>query len=202
MKLLKLFLPVMILSIAVPAMAQNFDAFGATRQIVLATPTILGGSAATVTNGPIDIHGFQGIAEVTISSCTNAGGALTATLVTSADSTNWTALANFATAVSTSVTVTNGTYGNTNLQFAQTYLLPGTLTVPTTATAGYAQPYLLASAFTNSGAVTITAKGLYRLGFKPSDANRYIEIVWTPTGTSSNDIVSAEFTGFKATEVR
>lgn len=203
MKLEKIILRIgLAVALALPVKAQ--DLFGGPRQIVLAPPTILinGGAAASTTNGPIDIHGFEGIAEVTISSCTNAGGSLTAQLFTSADNTNMTALANYANSVSTSVLTTNLTYGSTNLQFSQTYLLPGTLTVPTAGTAGYAQPNLVPSAFTNSGALTVTAKALYHVGFKPADANRYLYIVWTPTGASSNDIVSAEFTGFRASEVR
>jgi hypothetical protein len=188
--------------IALPAVAQvGFDAYGQMRTLILAPPTILvnGGAAASTTNVPVDTHGFEGVAKVDIMSCTNSGGALTALLYTSPDLTNWTALANYSLAQSSSIIYTNLGYGNaTNLQATNVYNLPGAVTTPTANTAGFATAYLdNSSPFTNSGAITITTKKIYTIGYNIQDAARYVQIVWTPTGSSSNDIVAAVITARK-----
>lgn len=185
-----------------PAVAQlGFDSYGQTRTLILAPPTILinGGAAASTTNTPVDTHGFEGVAKVDITSCTNAGGALTAQLFTSPDLTNWTALANYSLAQAATITYTNLGYGNaTNLQATNSYNLPGAVVTPTALTAGFATPYLDASSpFTNSGAITVTTKKVYTIGYNIQDAARYVQMVWTPTGASSNDIVAAVLTARK-----
>lgn len=189
---------------ALAAGAQSLDTFAVPRSIVLTPPTVLTAAAATVTNGPIDVGGYLGTANLDITSCTNAGGALTATLYQSNDETNLTAVANFAVITgTTSYSYTNRIYGGTNVYATNPYLLPGTLTTPTAYTAGFAAPYLnpLTVPFTNSTAITITAKGVYRVGLRAQDLQRYLYIVYTPTGSSSNDVVSATFTGIRGAEV-
>jgi hypothetical protein len=186
--------------VTLPAAAQvGFDTYGQLRTLVLAAPTILNGGAATFTNTPVDTHGFEGIAKVDIFSCTNSGGALTALLYTSPDLTNWTALANYSLAQSATVIYTNTMYGNaTNLTATNTYNLPGAIVTPTVNTAGFASPYLDGSSpFTNSGAITLTSKKIYTIGYSIQDAARFVQIVWTPTGSSSNDIVAAVITARK-----
>lgn len=180
----------------------SFDLFGSTRTLVLATPQTIRETASVVTNGPIDTHGYVGIGEVTISSLTNALGTVTAQLYTSSDTTNLTALSNFATSTSTTVNVTNLMYGGTALYAANQYLLPGTLTTPTASSAGWATTYLNPAPFTNSAAITITAKGLYKIGYNVADAGRYLYVVYTVTGANTNFTTSAEFTGRRATEVK
>ena len=191
--------------LAVSVSAQNIDRFRAERSIVLAQPQFLVPGVATVTNGPIDISGYLGVGYVDIFSVTNAGGALTATLEGSVDTTNWVALANFALIKgTTSFTYTNGYYGGTNLVATNPYLLPGTITKPTAWSSGFSTPYLNYATipYTNSGAITITATGVYRAGFNVQDQSRYLHIIWTPTGSSSNDAVSATFTAARNAEVQ
>lgn len=184
-------------SFVFPASAQvGFDAYAQTRTIVLESPRILTASGPAFTNAnPVDLVGFEGIAKVDISSCTNAGGALTAQLFTSPDKTNLTALANYSLAQQANVLYTNRAYSTTIIG-TNTYNQAGVATQPTAATAGFATPYLdNSSPFTNSGAITITTKNVYTVGFNAQDvAGRYLYIVWTPTGSSSNDIVSATIT--------
>lgn len=183
------------------ASAQS-DLYKAPRSIVLSAPAVLTAAAATVTNGPIDIRGYLGIATVDITTCTNAGGALTALVEQSYDQTNWVALSNFGLISSTtSYSYTNAQYGGTNLIATNPYLLPGTITTPT-ASSGFATSYLAPVPFTNSGAITVTAKGVYRLGFVAQDARSYLHIIWTPTGSSSNDFVTAVFNGVRGAEVQ
>lgn len=186
---------------SIPAVAQTMDFFAAPRSIVLAPPRILDASAALFTNGPIDISGYLGTAVIDVASITNAGGALTAQVFTASDQTNYTALANYSLIKSTTSYIqTNKTLG---IWATNAWLLPGTLTTPS-ASSGFTTPWLDPTTvpFTNSGAATITAKGIYRIGFRAQDvAGRYLIIVWTPTGSSSNDIVSATLTGIKGGEV-
>ena len=169
----------------------QFDLFGAPRSLVLAAPGT--SVAALATNGPIDIHGYVGIAVVDITSSTNPpGGSCTAQLFTSNDQTNYTAVT-YASAVSSSVIVTNLMYGSTNMLATNTMFAPGTVTTPTAGTAGWATTYLAPAAMTNTAAVTITSKAYYELGFNADDAGRYLYIVWTPT--TSTNAVSAMFKG-------
>lgn len=202
-KILTVFLASLALVvIALPASAQ--DLFAAPRSIVLAAPRILDASAAVFTNGPIDVRGYLGTANIDINSVTNAGGALTATLYQSNDQTNLVAVTNFALIkASTSYAYTNRYYGGTNVYATDPFLLPGTLTTPTSATASFAAPYLDPTTvpFTNTTAITVTSKGIYRVGLRAQDLQSYLYIVWTPTGSSSNDIVSAVFNGIRAGEV-
>jgi hypothetical protein len=209
MKLLKLFLASVFAGVASVAIAQTADLWGSTRNIVISPSTELTGSTGILTNGPVDLHGYIGRALLDIYSCTNAGGALTATVQSSPDTTNWTTLTNYALISSTTqILYTNGYYAGTNLIGTNNYLLPGTIT---TATAGNSsnsfagQTWLNYSTvpFTNSGSVTVTAKGVYQVGFNVAGlTGRYLQIYWTPTGTSSNDAVAAKLTGVRGTEVQ
>lgn len=186
----------MILAVASFCITQaqaQVDLFGASRTIVLTAPQTFTPGTSFYTN-TIDIHGSDGIGAIDISSFTNAAGALTATLYGSDDNTNYVAFPGFAIATSTAIAYTNTMYGSTNLAVTDTFLLPGVLTVPTASSAGWATPYIVPAQFTNTGAITITAKGIYHIGFIAQDAKRYLHIVYAPTGASSNDVVSATVT--------
>ncbi len=175
---------------------RGLDAFAVSRSIVLATPTTLTVSAtATVTNGPIDTHGFDGIACVDLFGITNAAGACTARLETSPDTTNWTAMTLYATATSYSLSFTNLMYG-TNVTATQTSLVPGTITTPTAATAGWATPFVAPALFTNTAATLSVQNGFQKVGYNVADAARYLHIIWTPTGAGTNVTVGALFTGY------
>ncbi len=180
--------------------AQGFDYFGRPRTVVNSVNTLLGASVNTVTNAPIDMRGYDGVIKWTIFSATNApGGTLTVQAYTSPDLTNWTALANYATATSANVITTNGVYGTTTLLATNTYLLPGAITTATPATAGYANTYLLPPQFTNTGAITVTAKGIYEIGYIAADANRYLQWVIATGGTATNAALGFAATGQKTT---
>jgi hypothetical protein len=202
MKFNKFLLVLAALSITVPAFAQ-FDTYNSQRSIVMTAPTVLTAAASTVTNGPVDINAYVGVGYIDITTCTNAGGALTATIEQSSNPTNgWTAFNNFALInATTSVTYTNLTI-DTNATASNSYLLPGTVTTPTAWSAGFNTSYLAPLPFTNTGAITVTARGVYRVGFKPQDTLRYLHIIWTPTGSSSNDFVAATVNGIRALEVK
>jgi len=183
----------------------QFDAYQSQRTIVpTGLPRILDASAAVFTNGPIDIGGFVGNAVIDVFSCTNAGGALTLSVYQSQDQTKLSLLSNYAFINSTTRgTYTNLNYGSTNLYATNLWLLPGTLTTPVASTASFATVYVDPTTvpFTNSTAATITTKGYYKLAFRAQDAKRYLYFVWTPTGTSSNDIVGLTVSGFRQAEV-
>jgi len=208
MKFTKFILGLALVASVVTAGAQGIDTYKTQRAIVLAAPTVLTAANATVTNGPIDIGGYLGIGYVDLTTCTNAGGALTATLENSNDTTNWTAVSNFSlisTTTSFTYTNTSNPAYSTNVYATNPYLLPGLITTPSAYLSGFvAIPYLNygANPFTNSGAITVTAKGVYRAGFNVQDAKRYLHIVWTPTGSSSNDFVTATFNAVRSTEVQ
>ena len=195
----KILVAIAALALTVPAFGQ-LDTFGPTRTIVLAPAQNLTVSAtATVTNGPIDTHGFDGVATIDLLMLTNTVGTLSATLEQSVDATNWTAFPNYALGVATSVNYTNS-LGGTNLVATDNYLLPGTLTTPTASTAGWATPYIVPALFTNTGAIsTLSANGYVHVGYVIGDAQRYLHIIWTPKGTTTTNVeVGALLTGRKA----
>ncbi len=178
----------------------GFDYFATPRTLVFGGPQNFGPiTAAATTNGPIDARFFDGIAKVDIVCSTNTGntgGTMTAQIYGSNDQTNFTALSGYAVITSpTSVAYTNLFYGSPGLQATNKYLLPGTITTPVAATAGFAAPYLAPLAYTNAGPITVTTSGIYELGFNIDDAPRYLYVVWTPGGTVTNFTGSAILTG-------
>ena len=191
-------LAVASLSLTVPAFGQGrgYDAFGALRTIQLGTPVTLTAVANGATNAPIDTHGYDGIALVQILSLTNATtpGAVTAQLFTSDDTTNWTALANYAVGTALSQSYTNNFYSANQPVATQTTIYPGTIVTPTASSAGWSTSYLLPAQFTNTGSVSILAKGAYTIGYNVGDAKRYLEIVYS----GSNVTAGATFTGARA----
>jgi hypothetical protein len=173
---------------------RGFDEFGVPVADVLQAPALL--TAVNTTSAPVDVRVFDGLAAVYISSLTNAGGAVTATIETSADTTNWTALANYAQITSTtSIIYTNS--ANTSIYATSVYLIPGTYTTPVAATSGLAAvKYLAPLPYTNSGALTITKSGVYEIGWSIGDSGRYAHIVWNDPGEATNSTaVSAIIVG-------
>jgi hypothetical protein len=173
------------------------DMFGVPRTIILASPSLISPGTATLTNGPIDTHGFDGIAVIDIVTLTNtpSSAVLTATIEQSVDSTNWTAGPSYAVATALSQNYTNSFY-STNDVVKQTTLYPGVITTPTAGTAGWATPYLAPALFTNTGALTVSQSTYYKIAYVVSDAARYVHVIWTPTG-ATNDVVGATFTGYR-----
>ena len=176
--------------IAITASAQVNGTFREFSPAVIATPGPLAAAAPILaTNGPVDILGYYGTGEIDIISSTNAGGALTVTVETSPDSTNWTGLSNFGLVNSTTAGAYTNLYYGTNLIVTDNYLYPFTITTPTAATAGYAAPYpnYLPIGLTNAaGAITITKAGIYRVGLNLTDSPRYLHLIWSATGAATN----------------
>lgn len=194
MKLKNLILSaLLVLAACVPAKAQ-FDQFGGPR-VIVCPPKLI---TATDSNSIIDTHGFDGVATFSFITETNSGkSALTVQILQSADQTNYTALQNYALAVSNNVILTNLYYGTGTPLATNQYLFPGTVTTPSASSAGFATTYLLQAPFTNSAALTV-GNGVYLIGFNVQDAQRYLQVVWTVTGGSSpTNTVSAIFTGRK-----
>jgi hypothetical protein len=178
-------------ALTLPARAQ-FNQFAEPRALVLTSPTLISGAAAgNLTNAWVDTHGMAGIGTVTFFSCTNINaGAMTVTLEASSDGTNAVAFGNYARATATDVTYTNRYYP-TAFNVTNTFLLPGTVVTPTAATAGFATPYLSSAEFTNSGALTVTARGIYQIAYNVGDAPRYVRAIWAPSGSGTNVSVGA-----------
>lgn len=185
----------------VPAFGQ-VDMFGAPRFIWM---TAVGnqtftnnGSSLTVSNGPVDIHGYDGIATVllTTTNVTGAGSLIYARLEGSTDATNWTLLNNVcATNTVYSYNITNLNYPSSQAQATNYYLLPGTVTNQTgtgAAVPGFAGQYVNPAPFTNYGILcTNVTGGAFLLGFNVADAPRYIHLVATTTGTQSTWFMGA-----------
>ena len=193
---------VLVSALAASGQGRGFDTYGVPATLPILAPTLLSGATVVLTNAPVDTHIFVGTAKVDITSFTNAGGALTVLPITSTDNTNWTALLNYSVSTSISVKMTNLMYGATNMFTTNTYNSSYAITVPTAATAGFATAYQVPQPFTNSGALTITAKGIYTIGYNIDDAGRYFALVFTPTGSSSNDVVAAALTTYKNSQIQ
>ena len=179
----------------------GFDTYAATRTYVLAAPQNIGvnGGVGLVTNGPVDHIKFTGTVKLDLLTVTNTGttgGTLTATIYTSPDQTNLTALANYALTTSpTTDNITNYYYGGTNLVASNSVLMPNTPTTPTAWSAGYATPYPAPTLFTNTGAITLTGNKTVQVGIRILDQPRYLYVVYTAGGTVTNFTTSALITG-------
>ena len=199
----KSLLAVALLAAAFTAGAQNgFDLFGIPRVLVVAAPQVLAG-ASTVTTA-VDTHGYEGVANVQFfAKAYGAAGTVTALLETSSDTNTWTAVT-YAAAVSASVIYTNSALGSaTNVYYTDTYLLPGTWTTPTAATAGWASGYLAPAAFTGTAAVTLTTATYKSLGYQIGDAGRYLRCTFTATDAyTTNCVVGAILIGRRGSEVK
>ena len=190
------------LFLATTAKAQlGFDTYSTVRLLPIGTPQLLINATGPVTNGPVDIVGFYGRSDILLTCGTNGGGTMTFTVQSSPDNTNWTSVANFALVNSlTQQIITNTFYGSTNLYVTNQYLNPYTLTTPNAATAGFFTQYPVYNPFTNAaGAVTVTASGSYIVGINLTDSQRYLHVIWTPTGAATNDsFVTATIIGSKS----
>jgi hypothetical protein len=171
-------------------------------------PTIFptSGAAASVliTNRPVDLFQYNGRGEFIINVATNGAVAGTAswTLYSSPDTTNWTAVANYALiSGTTSIITTNGQYGiNTNglggVLATNFMLMPYSLTTPNATVSFWNTPYPSYLLFTNTGAVTLSPQGSTVVGVNVTDNGRYWEGVFTGTGGgTSNFVGSVTFIG-------
>lgn len=198
---LKITAALALLALPLVASAQRgFDTFYPTRTLILTPPATVS-AATSVTNMPVDIRMFDGIVTVIFTAVTNGGGTLTATLEQSS-STNvstWSALSGYALASQKDIIYTNAAYntgGSTNMVATNFCQLPGALTTPTSATAGFSTTYMTTADMTNTGAITMPTNGVAVVGFNAGDQKRYLHVVWTQTGASSSSQVGAVLNGF------
>lgn len=208
MKFTKHILAAMLMLVCLSASAQ-IDLFGPPASINMGGTNMDRTFANGVfTNGAVDLHGYEGVANVDLLCFTNTAGTVTAWPLSSKDGTNWFALTNFAVANALSVNYTNTLItGGTNFyaQAANNYMLAGTWTTPTASTAGWATPYLdpTTTPFTNTAAITVsTGQRFYEIGFKVADQYRYFTVAWAGTGTATNTIVGAVFHGRRAGSIQ
>jgi len=187
----------------------GFDAYSASRELVITAPVninvVTAGPNGLYTNAAVDLSPFIGNVKIDITANTNiatATGTLTVSMYGSADATNWTAVANYAIQQTPySQSITNMGFANsTNLIVTDSFLLPGTVTSPTAATAGFATPYLLPTPFTNTAAITLISSGTVTgntiVGLRVKDQPRYLRLLYAATsGTVTNATVSATLTG-------
>jgi hypothetical protein len=210
----KLFAGVAIIGVIGSASAQGvFDAFAWFRTIVVLQPLNLTATNVvtgnTFTNMWCDTHGFNGICKLDVGVGTNAATGSPSMLVTaqgSVDQTNFVNLANVAVGTNFNVIYTNGYYTwnlGTNIVATNNYNLPGTLSVPTAGTAGYAapvgeviNPY---QAFTNTlTAFALTPGTVTTFAWNVGDGPRYFRLILSPGGTVTNESVSAVLTAHKS----
>lgn len=192
---------VLVLGFCQAAKAQ-FDSFGDVRTVIIAQPTnVWGTGAATLnTGGPnytnrhTDVTPFEGIVRMDIAVLTNTVGTFTLLLQHSPDQATWSTLTNYAIANPTTFNLTNVYYGS-NLICTNIWLLPGTNTTVTAATAGFAGNYLTSAPFTNTGTLTVGNLPL-TVGFKREDTYRYVRFILQSTGgASTNASIQATMTG-------
>lgn len=191
-------------SVSAFAQGRGFDVFGGTRTILLDPPA---SHLATYSSLPVDTHGFNGISKLDLIVMTNsaitgqAAVSITAAIQQSPDQTNWTGVT-YSLAVANTQYLTNYTYsaGSTNYILATNYyVLPYTITTPTSSTAGFATPYGAPVLYNTTNALTFSAPGCQSIGFNISDAQRYLRVVWTEGATSTNYAAGAILTGYKQT---
>lgn len=193
MKFTSKILSVALLALAcVGVQAQNgFDYFSIPRAATLAPVTIT--TTNVVSTLPIDIRPMMGTARLDMFAVTN-GDAITATIQTSDDLTNWVSISAYALATSTTIKYTNTAYGSTMVG-TNTYLLPGSIVTPVAATAGFATPYMSPAQFTNTTAVTMGLTGLYSVGIPIDDCKRYLRVTWTPGASATSTTVGGLLIG-------
>lgn len=203
MKFLKNLILTAVIALCAANASAQFNLFSEPRTLIVTPPQFV---TTTVSNTIVDIHGWEGVAKLDLISQTNVTtNGITALITTSPDRTNWTAIANYALGVSNAVILTNTFYGTATPLATNLYQSGGVKTIPTAATAGFTTTYTTALPFTNSGSITVAgfgavdSSGVQTVGFVIPDQARYLQIVWTTTGTSTNPIC-AILTGRKQQE--
>ena len=140
------------------------DVFAGARTILALPPQVI----TAVVSNVVDVHGYDGVAKIDLISATrDAANVTTFTLAGSATRTGtYATIATFALGVPTTVPLTNTASGG-----ATNYIYyAGTVTTPTAATAGWATPYLVPSAFTTSGASASTTSSTKTAASKAASA--------------------------------
>ena len=200
-----------LFSFALTAAAQmGWDTFAGSRSTLIAPPQKLALVTLSTTNGPVDIVGYSGRGYISFFTYTNlaaGGGTVAVAIETSPDTTNWTALANYALINSaTGINITNtywgiGTNGVPNVTCSNNVYLPFTSTSPNAASAGFNTPYPAYVAWTNAAtSISANSPGWYFVGLNLTDCPRYIHLIWNATGgaTNGNTVVGAFLNGSRS----
>lgn len=164
----------------------NFDYFAVPRTIILAAPAIRTTTTSSNTVW-LDTHGSLGICKVDINCVTNvadSGAAPTAVAESSPDQTNWTAVS-YGQATQYALLFTNSTYSANGLLATNNTMIPGTITTPVSATAGFANQYIAPVPYTNTAAITL-GTGVYSIGFNAADIGRYLRVRFVIPATATN----------------
>lgn len=208
----KIALALAVAGISLSASAQrSWDLFYVPRTVQLTAPFFTSTSSCpiSVTNGPIDVRLFDGLARIDftcVSNISTSAGSVTATLYGSTTAPSLTGVGSLSSIGSyglisstTSISYTNSALGSaTNIYATNPYLLPGTITTPTAATAGFATRYLDPTVLTTTNVITLSGigKGQQVVGFNIGDVPRYVYVVYTfGAGTTTNFTIGATLTG-------
>lgn len=197
MKIFKISLAVAVAAlVSLASFGQGFDTFGNFPVLTVITPTQING-ATTQSNLPVDIRLFTGIVNVPVMCWTNGGGTVTVELRQAANTNGpWTDITSIAKGVPTTIYYTNAAAG-ASIYATNNWVLPGTVTTPTAATAGWSTTYLLPSQYTNSGAIAVgtATTGVQTFAFNSDDVQRYFQIVYVTTGAASTNSLGAAIIG-------
>lgn len=191
MKFIKQILIAGLLAFASFAAQAQYDYFAQPRFLMFPQATTQ--NAGATSNNVIDLSGYDGPSALLLTTITN--GACSAAIVTlqgSSDRTNWSNLS-YGLMSSNSVVRTNnnvlyqGVYYFTPQLATNVLLYAGVKTTPNAAYAGFTTPYLNNSTalFTNTGAITLS-NAVIGIGFNASDVPRYLNLVYSFTGASTN----------------
>lgn len=193
---------VCVMVLAPFARAQS-DGVAVNTPLILANVGTLAAYAPLSTNAPVYLSGYYGKGEIFFISSTNAGGTVTATVETSPDTTNWTGLATYSLAANSTQVWTNTYYGSTNLLATNVWVLNYSPTASAAVSAGFVSTYAGVTGTlqnTNTGAVTISKAGIYKIGVSlPGDS--YAHVIWSCTGAATNGstVVGAFLSGPRIT---
>ena len=184
-----------VMAFAPCARAQSDNVAKNTPLILANVGPLAAAAPIVITNAPVWLAGYYGKGEIYFMSSTNGGGTVTATVETSPDTTNWTAIPTYSLAANYTQTWTNTYYGNTNLLATNTWVLNYSPTASSPASAGFVSTYAGVTGTlqsTNTGAVTITKAGIYKIGvILPTDV--YAHVIWNctvpgPTKSASHGV--------------
>jgi hypothetical protein len=192
-----------------PSKAQlGVGMFDETRAVSVYGPSMFANptpsASILVTNRPVDLSQYNGRGEFIINESTNGQVAGTSQyyLYSSPDTTNWSAVTNYAViSGTTSVISTNlyygfGTNGSGGCLATNFMFMPYSFLTPTPWISFWATPYQSFNLFNNSGPVSLAPQGTTIIGYNVTDNGRYFEgVVSNTAGATSNCVFSATFLG-------
>jgi len=174
----------------------GFDAYAGFRTVLPTNAPILltaaiAGASGSLTNPAVDTFNWIGDGKVDVYAYSNSlANVLTLAINGSTDCTNWTAITNLSLASAATLKVTNSYllsagsyYYNTNFYVTDNYLYPFTITTPNAFVAGFNTTYSNENPFTNGSPITLNGNGLTELGFHTFNIPRYLQFIYSATGT-------------------